>query len=436
MRYVTVVLAGLAATLGALGPAGGAAGLAMAGEGNAAEGTSAEAPPENWPRFLGPNGRAVVQGVTFPATWTDADYAWKVTLEGGGHSSPVVWGDRVFVTSGDQQTAARTIICLKADDGSILWTKTYTGSPCRQNSLNAYAATTPALDAGRLYLSWATPEQYIVVALTHAGEQVWFRDLGPWKSQHGYGGSPVVVGDTVILTNDQLGPSYIVALDGATGEVRWKTERPTKDKAAYAVPCLFRAADGSRHLVVISKAAGVAGLDPATGRLLWQVADAMPERVVSSPVLAGDLVLGTCGTGGRARHLIAIRPPAAAGGTAEAAWTLAKNAPYVPTSVYRDGRLFLWTENGTVSCVKAQAGEVVWSDRVGGGTYYASPILVGDKIYNASVKGEMVVVRAADTFDLLGRNNLGEKCQATPAVAGGRMFLRTWSHLMALPAQK
>jgi len=392
--------------------------------------------PEHWPRFRGPNGRGVADGVSFPATWTDGDYVWKVPLTGGGgHASPVVWGDRVFVTSGDQKTAARTIQCVRAADGSTVWTKTYRGTPCKQNSLNAYAATTPALDAERLYLSWATPERYIVVALTHEGEEVWRQNLGPWKSWHGYGGSPMVVGDRVILTNDQRGPSAVIALDAATGKVRWKTDRPGKKKAAYSVPCLY-GGDGAGQIIVTSKAAGMAGLDPATGRVRWQLPDAMPQRVVSSPIAADGLVLATCGSGGKGKHVIAVRPPATCAGKAEVAWTVTRDVPYVPTPVVHGGRVFLWSDKGVVSCVRRATGERLWRERVGGGTYYASPILVGDKIYNTTTKGRMVVLKACDQYEQLGTVGLGEKCHATPAVAGGRMFLRTWSHLMALAAEK
>ena len=402
----------------------------------ASAGAAAADGPVHWPRFRGPNGDGVAEGVAFPATWSESDYVWKVRLEGGGgHSSPVVWGDRVFVTSGDQKTAARTVQCLKAADGSTLWTKTYRGAPCKQNALNAYAATTPALDAERLYLSWATPERFIAIALTHDGEEVWRQNLGPWESWHGYGGSPIVVGDRVVLANDQRGPSSVVALDAATGKVRWKTDRPGKGKAAYAVPCVFGAAGDSPQIIVTSKTAGMAGLDAATGRVLWQVPDAMPQRVVSSPVAAGGLALATCGTGGKAKHIIAIRPPASGDGVAEVAWTVTKDAPYVPTPVVHDGRVYLWTEAGVVSCLRLETGERVWSERVGGGTYYASPIVVGGKVYNASKKGEMVALKAGDAFERLGRTDLGEMCQATPAVAGGRMLIRTWSHLMALPAK-
>jgi len=390
--------------------------------------------PVNWPRFRGPNGQGVAEGVRFPAAWAGTDYLWKVRLAGGGHSSPVVWGDRVFITGADPKTATRHIQCLAAADGRVLWTKTYEGTPCHLNPLNAYASSTPALDAERLYLSWASPTAYIVVALTHDGREVWRADLGPWKSQHGYGTSPMVVGDLVVLTNDQQGPSSMVALDAATGRTRWKVPRPS-GRAAYAVPALYRDAGGRTHLVVASQAAGVAGLDPATGRALWQVPGALPERVVASPVLAGDLVLTTCGTGGRGRHVIAVRPPQSEGANAVVVWKMTSDAPYAPTAVARGDRVYLWTESGVVSCLEAATGRRLWRERVGG-KFYASPIVVGGRLYNVSTKGEVVALASAERFRLLGRTDLGEKSQATPAVAGGRMFLRTWSHLMALPAER
>ena len=388
---------------------------------------------DGWTRYRGPNGQGVGKAEGLPVTWTDGDYLWKVELKGGGHSSPVVWGDRVFITSADQKTATRHIECFKASDGSHLWTKTYAGTPCKQNSLNAYAAPTPALDARRLYLTWATPQQFIVVAVTHDGKEAWRRDLGPWQSQHGYCGSPVVFEDMVILANDQLGPSSTVALDAATGAVRWQTKRES-GKAAYSVPCIFRPPSGPPQLILTSTANGMTGLDPATGRVLWEVRDAMPERVVSCPVIADGLVFGTCGTGGKGRHVIAVRVPADGQAKAEVAWTVTDDAPYVPAGVVKDGLAFLWTENGAVSCIRTATGERVWSERLGG-KFYASPILVGDRLYMVSTKGEVIILRAGEAFERLGQADLGEKSQATPAVAGGRMFLRTWSHLMALGAK-
>jgi len=386
-----------------------------------------------WTRFRGPNGQGVSRAEGLPVTWTDGDYLWKVGLKGGGHSSPVIWGDRVFITSADQKTATRYIACFRVSDGSPLWTKSYAGTPCKQNRLNAYASPTPALDAQRLYLTWATPQQFIVVAVTHDGKEAWRRDLGPWESQHGYCGSPIVHDNKVILTNDQLGPSSVIALDAATGATCWQTKRKS-GKAAYSVPCLYRSVGGMPQLVLTSCANGMTGLDPATGRVLWEVRDAFPERVVSSPVLADGLVLGTCGTGSRGRHIIAVRVPADAKAKAEVAWTVTDGAPYVPTGVVKDGLLFVWTENGVVSCLRADTGKRVWTERLGG-KFYASPVLVGDRLYMVSTKGEVTVLRAGETFERLGQADLGEASQATPAVAGGRMFLRTWSHLMVLGAK-
>ena len=383
-----------------------------------------------WSQFRGPNGQGTSDEKGIPLQWTDADWAWKTALPGGGHSSPVVWGDRIFITSADEQAATRILLCLRLSDGSILWKREFASKACHLNSLSSYAVTTPPVDESRVYFSWGTPEEYVIVALDHDGKEVWRRDLGPFVSQHGHGPSPMVFNDMVIVPNDQDATSFVIALDSGTGKTRWQLDRKS-DRAAYSTPCVFRPASGPPQIILTSSAHGVTGVDPTTGRVIWEKSDAFPQRVVSSPVAAGGVIMGTCGTGGSGKHLIAIRPPDRPDGQPGIAWTLTKNAPYVPTPVVLGDLVFGWTEGGVATCLRLASGEEVWRERVGG-NYYASPVVVGGRLYNVSVKGEVVVLAAGEKYELLARNTLGEKTQATPAVAGGRMIFRTWSNVMAL----
>jgi outer membrane protein assembly factor BamB len=385
--------------------------------------------PGQWPRFRGPNGAGVADGPNIPVQWTDKDYNWKVELPGGGHSSPVVWGDRLFVTSGMPDTAKRIITCLRTADGGTLWKREFESAPCKQNDLNSYATTTPAVDKDRVYFSWATPEKYMVVALDHDGREVWQRDLGPFISQHGHGGSPIAFEDLVIVASEQEGPkSFLAALDSKTGQVRWQCERRS-EKAAYSTPCLYQPEGGPPQVIFTSQAHGVTAVDPKTGKVIWDVSDAFPKRVVGSPIVASGLVIGACGEGGAGMHTIAVRPPKA-GGKAEVAYKIPK-CPYVPMPVAKDGLMFLWSDTGTALCIRTETGQEVWREKVGG-NYYSSPLWVGNRIYNISTKGEVVVMAAAEKYELLGRTPLNEKCHATPAVVDGRMYIRTWSHLMSI----
>ena len=386
---------------------------------------------DNWPRFRGPNGAGTSDAATIPTQWAEKDYNWKVELPGGGHSSPVVWGDRIFVTSGLADTGRRIILCLKAADGSVLWKREYESPVCKMNSLNSYGSVTPPVDQDYVFVAWAVPAKYTVVALDHNGREVWQRDLGPWVSQHGHGPSPMVWGDLVIVPNDQDGKSFLVALDRKTGETRWQAERKS-GKAAYATPCLLGPAD-SPEIVLGSTAEGMYGIDAKTGKPLWAAPDVFPDpkRVVASPVVVGGLILGQCGEGGAGLHVVAVRPPAKQGEKAEVAWKVTQSAPYVPMPVVRGNLVFLWSDSGTVACVRAASGEEVWREKVGG-NYFGSPVCVGGRLYCISTKGEVVVLAAAEKYELLARNPLGEKSHATPAIAGGRMYLRTWSHLISV----
>ncbi|MCX7050191.1 MAG: PQQ-like beta-propeller repeat protein [Candidatus Sumerlaeota bacterium] len=383
---------------------------------------------DNWPRFRGPNGSGL-SDASLPAQWTEKEYHWKIEMPGGGHSSPVVWGDRIFLTSGLPATGKRIVLCVKASDGATLWKREFDSTTCTQNSLNSYGSTTPALDKDYVFVCWAVPKKYTLLALDHDGHDVWQRDLGPFASQHGHGASPIVFEDLVIVPNDQDGEGFLIAVDRRTGETRWQVKRRA-GKAAYATPCVFQPEGGAAQLIFEGSEYGVTSVDPRTGKVNWEAADAFPKRVVASPVAGAGLILGQCGEGGVGQHVIAIRPGTGAQ-PPQTAWKVTKAAPYVPMPVIKGDLVFLWGDSGAVACVRASNGEDVWREKVGG-NYFGSPICAGDKLYCISTKGEVVVLAAADKYQLLGRNPLGEKSHATPAIAGGRMYLRTFSHLISI----
>jgi outer membrane protein assembly factor BamB len=394
------------------------------------EGTSQE-----WTRFRGPNGSGISSAKTIPTKWTDADFNWKTALPGAGHSSPVVWGDRIFLTTGDDQAQKVWLMCIGVSDGHVLWQKGFPLTPYHKNSYNTFASGSPAVDAARVYACWSAPASYRLVALTHDGEKVWEKELGPFVSQHGGGASPIVYQDQVVLANEQDGPSFLIAVAAATGKTLWQTPRNT-NQTAYATPCVYEPKDGPATLIFASQAHGLAAVAPDSGKVAWELPDLFDKRVVSSPVLAAGLIIGTCGSGGGGNYLVAVTPGDAAKDRKPAvAYTIRRSAPYVPTSVCVGDRLFLWSDAGIVSCVQAASGEVKWQERVGG-NYFSSPVWVDGRLFGISTKGEVVVLEASDRFEILARNPLGETTHSTPAVAGGRMYIHTAKHLISVGGRK
>jgi outer membrane protein assembly factor BamB len=396
---------------------------------------------ENWPRFRGPNGQGIAEAGAFPAKWSERDYNWKIDLPGGGHSSPVVWGDKIFVTCADDTTLRGYLLCLNAADGRELWRKEYSLIRLSMNALNSYAAASPALDADQVYLFWPDKEQPTLAALTHEGREVWTAKLPGIFARHGAGSSPIVHGTHVIISREQdksgSGPASVwLALDRRTGQVQWRYEHPQNANGSYSTPCVWRDPQGREQLIFASNSHGIAGVNPETGALLWQTPKVLPARVVSSPVLAGDMVIATCGEGGRGLRLAAVKPPESSSSAATEVYGLdTRIVPYVPISIVRDGLLFAFHDQGTVSCLRVATGEVVWSEKPAG-RYFGSPIWADGKLYSITVDGEVVVLRAGPKYELLAVNPLGEKSQATPAVAGGRMYLRTYSHLSAIGVKR
>jgi outer membrane protein assembly factor BamB len=386
---------------------------------------------DDWTRFRGPDGLGESEAIGIPVAWTEADFAWRVALPGVGHSSPVVAGDRLYVTAGDEDSGGRSVVCLNAADGSQVWKRTFPGETYRKHAFNSYAAMTPPLDDERLYLTWTTPEAYMVVALRRAdGQEVWRRDLGPWVGEHGSGASPILFDGKLIVPNDQDVDSFCIALDPATGETRWKLDRRS-EKAAYSTPIIYRPKEAAAQLILTSWAHGISGHDPQTGKSLWEL-PLFSKRAVGSPTVAAGLVVAGCGEGGGGKRLVAVAPGVPEKGVeARLAYDFQGSLPYVPVPVAHGDLLFLWSDSGVVTCCDAPTGNVHWRERVGG-KYFASPIRIQDRLYCPSREGDMVVLAASQQYRLLGTSPLGEGTQATPAVAGGRLYVRTDRHVLAI----
>jgi outer membrane protein assembly factor BamB len=396
---------------------------------------------QEWTRFRGPNGQGVSKdrNVTksIPVTWTEDDVNWRTTLPGIGHGSPSLWGEHLFLISGDPATAERLVLCVDTATGRIRWKRSFASTFHRLHKRNSYASSTPAVDAGRVYVAWADLEKTTLMALSHDGKPEWEIDLGPFVSQHGFGTSPMIHDGMVILSMLQQGEeldgknpgvSFAVAVDCETGEIRWKTPRRSVF-VSYSVPAVYRPGKGPPELIFCSTAHGLYSLDPTTGREKWSI-DVFGLRTISSPVITDDFIIGTCGAGRGGNYLVAVRPPSATR-PAEEVYRVTSNAAYVPTPVVAGDLMFFFYDKGIVCCVRTGDGSIVWRERLGGG-FSGSPVRVGDRIYCISDEGDVVVLAAAEKFTLLGRTSLGDRSRATPAVAGGHMYLRTYSSLVSV----
>lgn len=393
---------------------------------------------QEWTRFRGPNGSGVAPAAAgIPSEFGEDHWNWKTKLPGLGHSSPTVWGNRVFVMSAAPETAMRYVLAIDTAGGEIVWQKEFPAGTSKLHLKSSYASCTPAIDEDHLYTAWADDEQTRLVALTHDGELSWSVDLGPWISQHGFGTSPMLHDDKVILSLMQLGnsgknrdrpvgKSRLVAFDRKTGEKLWETPRES-DVAAYSVPCVYKTSEGQDLLICNSSGHGIAAHDLSTGKEVWSQ-KVLTMRSVSSPVVADGMILGSHGSGGGGNKVFAVDPNS---GEPRLAWKMDRQASYVPTPVSKDGKIFVWYDKGIVSCLDAQTGEVLGHKRIGG-NYFGSPVLVGDRLFCVSEEGEVVVVSADPKLEVLGKSPLGEGSESTPAVAGGRMYLRTYSHLVSI----
>lgn len=392
--------------------------------------------PQSWTRFRGPNGSGIGFAPGLPALFAEQDYRWKTPLPGKGHSSPVIANGKVFVTCTPAEGAKRILVAADETNGKIVWQKEWETAAFRQHADNSYTSASPAVDGERVFLWWTSPEQSWIAALDQKdGREVWRHELGGFVSQHGAGSSPIVFEDMVILDFCQEGSSkdasYTIALEAKTGKVRWKTPRES-DSATASTPCLYQPKDGGEpQLIVVGRTSGMTSLNPRTGKVNWDIADLLPKRCVASPVVTdGGLVIAQCGEGQAESFVAAVRP-GADGKPPEKVYQVIRTGGYVPCPLPVGDLLYLWKENGLVTCLRAATNEQLWSERVEG-PFYGSPVCISNRLYNMTRRGELVVLAAGEKFEMLGRIPLGEGSYATPAVANGRLFLRTFTNLICV----
>lgn len=425
-----------------------------------------------WNGFRGVNNAGVVDGQFPPTGWdvpAGKNLAWKTAIPGLGLACPIVWGNRVFVTTainqespkpslrigqyGDvdsvKETAPHTwkTYCLDATTGSILWEQTaYVGVPkVKRHMKSSHANATPATDGKVVIVNFGSEGLY---CYSMDGTQLWRKDLGKLGSawffnpdyEWGFGSSPIIFGDHVIVQCDIGKNSFIAAYSLINGEQLWMT--PRDEIPSWCSPTVVIPEKGSPEIVTVaSKYAR--GYNPYTGAELWKIGK-FSEIAVPTPFYAAGLIYLT--TGYRPiQPIFAIKPgsrgdlslPKDKDSSDQVVWSKARGGPYLPTPLVYGDHLYVCANNGVLSCYEAKTGKVVYQQRLGGGSGYTASLVAADgRIYCTDEEGVVRVVKAGPKFELLALNKLGEECLSHPAISNGHIYFRTRDHVMALTVKK
>lgn len=403
---------------------------------------------ENWPSWRGPRGDGSSSESNVPTEWdgeSGRNIAWKIPTSAAGHSSPIVWGDRIFLAGCVEKTQERVLSCFNRQDGHSIWQKTVVACPLEiKHRLNSYASGTPATDGTTIYVTFlvtdgtevvapnvgnvrnATPGDLLVAAYDFDGNELWRAVAGRFLSAHGFCSSPVIYEDLLIINGDHDGDSYVTALDRRTGKPVWRTSREHKTRS-YCTP-IVRNAAGKKQLVMTGSKR-VVSLDPETGKQHWLI-EGPTEQFVSSMVFDGDKFYLT---GGYPTHHVMGIAPDGSGNVTEShvSWHSTAAKCYVPSPVVIDKFLFVADDRGTANCFHTDTGERIWRDRLG--KHYSASLLSANGLaYFFADDGVTKLVRATDDPQVLHENQLGEYVFASPAISNGDIIVRTEKSLIAI----
>ena len=428
-------------------------------------GSDAVVEPLNWPSFRGPDGTGVADGQRPPVVWnlkTGENVRWKTPIPGLGHSAPVVWGNRIFVTTAissdpntkilvgnygdpgsvsDKTKHTWQVLCLDRDSGKILWTRTaYEGVPkIKRHLKGSQANCTPATDGRHVVVCFGSEGLY---CYDLAGKQLWKRDLSTLDSafaideeyEWGFANSPLIHDGLAILQCDLSHDSFIAAFSLADGGKVWST--PRDEIPSWSSPVIWH--NSQREEIVTNAAQYARGYDPKTGAELWRLAK-KSDVTIPTPVCGKELVYITSGNR-PIQPIFAIKPGATGDislkeqehTNSHVAWSKLRGGPYMPTPILYGPYLYTCSNSGVVTCYEAKTGKELYKTRMGTGSYTASPVAADGRLYFFSEQGEVRVVKAGPTFELLAVNPLDDYVMASPAISNGCLFVRSQHFLIAL----
>jgi outer membrane protein assembly factor BamB len=403
----------------------------------------ARASAENWPQWRGPSLNGLSGEKNLPVRWSAREnITWKLPLPAWSGSTPIVWGDHIFLNVSDGRDLS--LWAVDRNRGVALWKRPLGGGDTRMMKQNM-SSPSPVTDGRTVWVMTGTG---ILKAFDFAGKELWMRDIqreyGRFGLQWGYGSSPLLHEEALYVqvlhgmrTRD---PSYLLRIDKATGKTVWRVERPTRARFespdAYTTPALLRY--GGNTEVVITGGDVVTGHDSATGKELWRAEGLNPQnegdyRIVASPLVYGDVVYAPS----RERPMLALK----AGGRGDVTrshvlWTFA-NGPDVPTPVTDGTYVYVVNDRGIVSCLDAKTGKEVYGrTRIRSGTYSGSPVLADGKIYVTNEDGMTVVFKAGPKFEVLAENDLDDYTLSSPSISDGQIFIRTSKFLHAIGVRR
>lgn len=418
-------------------------------------------PKSNWPGWRGPDGQGVSPETGLPVEWSQTkNVKWKTPISGRGHSSPIVWNKKIFLTTAldgevipgrtpgvthkmadgsdflhpDAMGADRKhtfkVICLDRDTGKILWERVAYEGPVHdsRHKKASFASSTPVTDGKYVFAFFGSEGLY---AYDYKGKLLWKQDLGKLGTASvGYGVSPILYGNFVIMQCDESGgKSFIVAFDKKTGKEAWRT--PRKVDLTWTTPVLVQA--GNRTEIVTAAIEAIIAYDPLTGKELWRH-KGLESNAVPTPVVMKDLVVITSGSPNKIALALKAGGSGDITGTPRLVWSYNKGTAYVPSPIGYGDYVYLMTGNGTITCLDAKTGKMVYEGaRVPKATlFWASPIAFEEKILVTSEEGDTYVLKAGPKHEVLRTNSLGEPVYASPAVADGNIFIRGEQNLYAI----